>query len=257
MPRVLGLAEDEAEFAAVAERTKAAFNAHYVSPDGSITSDAVTVYAMAIAFGLLDPDTERRAGDRLADLVTENGFTIATGFAGTPYVTDALTTTGHVAEAYRLLLQTENPSWLYPVTMGATTIWERWDSMLPDGTINPGEMTSFNHYALGSVADWLHRTVAGLAPAEPGYRRVRVAPRIGGGLTWAHASLRSPSGEIAVGWRLRRRPARAAGATAGRGRGRRRPAGRTDHAGLGRAPCCGFPPRSMITAATPEPAAHR
>ena len=144
-----------------------------------IVSDAVTVYAMAIAFGLLDPDTEQRAGDRLAELVTENGFTIATGFAGTPYVTDALTTTGHVDEAYRLLLQTENPSWLYPVTMGATTIWERWDSMLPDGTINPGQMTSFNHYALGSVADWLHRTVAGLAPAEPGYRRVRVAPRIG------------------------------------------------------------------------------
>ncbi|HYI58787.1 MAG TPA: family 78 glycoside hydrolase catalytic domain [Microlunatus sp.] len=200
--RVLGLAEDEAEFSGLAERTRTAFNAHYVSGDGLIASDAVTVYAMAIAFGLLDAGTEQRAGDRLAELVTENGFTIATGFAGTPYVTDALTATGHVGEAYRLLLQTENPSWLYPVTMGATTIWERWDSMLPDGTINPGQMTSFNHYALGSVADWLHRTVAGLAPAQPGYRRVRVAPRIGGGLTWARASLRTARGEIAVGWRL-------------------------------------------------------
>ena len=83
--------------------------------------------------------------------------------------------------AYELLLQRENPSWLYPVTMGATTIWERWDSMLPDGSINPGEMTSFNHYAFGAVADWLHRTVAGLAPAAPGYRRLRIAPRPGPG----------------------------------------------------------------------------
>ena len=87
--------------------------------------------------------------------------------------------------------------------MGATTIWERWDSMLPDGTINPGEMTSFNHYALGSVADWLHRIVAGLAPAEPGYRRVRVAPRIGGGLTWARAlAADPPAARSPSGWRL-------------------------------------------------------
>ena len=128
--------------------------------------------------------------------MAEGGYRIATGFAGTPYVTEALSRTGHVEEAYRLLLQTENPSWLYPVTMGATTIWERWDSMLPDGTINPGQMTSFNHYALGAVADWLHRTVAGLAPAEPGYRTVRVAPRPGGGMTWAKATLTTAHGEI-------------------------------------------------------------
>jgi alpha-L-rhamnosidase len=85
--------------------------------------------------------------------------------------------------------------------MGATTVWERWDSMLPDGTINPGQMTSFNHYALGAVADWLHRTVGGIAPAEPGYRTVRVAPRPGGGLTWAECSLQTPHGLVAVGWR--------------------------------------------------------
>ena len=157
---------------------------------------------MAIAFDLLDPETERLAGDDSPTLVAEGGYRIATGFAGTPYVTEALSRTGHVEEAYRLLLQTENPSWLYPVTMGATTIWERWDSMLPDGTINPGQMTSFNHYALGAVADWLHRTVAGLAPAEPGYRTVRVAPRPGGGMTWAKASLTTAHGEIRVGWQL-------------------------------------------------------
>ena len=81
--------------------------------------------------------------------------------------------TGHLDDAYQLLLQRECPSWLYSVTMGATTVWERWDSMLPDGTINPGEMTSFNHYALGAVADWMHRTIGGLSPARARLRKVR------------------------------------------------------------------------------------
>ena len=85
--------------------------------------------------------------------------------------------------------------------MGATTVWERWDSMLPDGSINPGEMTSFNHYALGAVADFLQRVVAGLAPAEPGYRRLLVRPRPGGGLVEAAASLRTHHGEAGVRWR--------------------------------------------------------
>jgi alpha-L-rhamnosidase len=110
--------------------------------------------------------------------------------------------TGHLDDAYRLLLERECPSWLYPVTMGATTIWERWDSMLPDGSINPGEMTSFNHYALGAVADWMHRIVGGLAPAAPGYQRVRIAPQPGGDLTWAKTSLRTPHGDVRVAWEI-------------------------------------------------------
>jgi alpha-L-rhamnosidase len=199
---LLGRDADATEFAALAARTRAAFGNHYVSADGRIRSDAVTVYALAIVFGLLDEPVQHRAGERLAELVAENGHRIATGFAGTPYVCDALTTTGHLDDAYRLMLQRECPSWLYPVTMGATTVWERWDSMLPDGSINAGEMTSFNHYALGAVADWMHRVVGGLAPAEPGYRTVRVAPRPGGGLTWAETSLETPRGHVAVAWRL-------------------------------------------------------
>jgi alpha-L-rhamnosidase len=132
--------------------------------------------------------------------VLKDGFHIASGFLGTPLVTDALTNAGELATAYELLLQRENPSWLYPVTMGATTIWERWDSMLPDGSINPGDMTSFNHYAFGAVADWLHRTVAGLAPAAPGYRRLRFAPRPGPGITSAAATHETPYGTAAVSW---------------------------------------------------------
>ncbi|MBV9229263.1 MAG: alpha-L-rhamnosidase, partial [Chloroflexi bacterium] len=105
--------------------------------------------------------------------------------------------------AYLLLMQRECPSWLYPVTMGATTIWERWDSLLPDGSVNPGEMTSFNHYALGAVADWLHRTIAGLAPAEPGYRRLDIRPHPGTGLTYARARHNTPYGIAESGWTLK------------------------------------------------------
>jgi alpha-L-rhamnosidase len=173
-----------------------------------IESDCATVYALAIVFGILDPEDREGsedhefAGRRLAELVRAAGHRISTGFAGTAFVTDALTATGHLDDAYRLLLQTECPSWLYPVTMGATTIWERWDSMLPDGTINPGEMTSFNHYALGAVVDWLHRTVGGLAPLEAGYRRILVAPQPGGDLEWAQTSLETPQGLASVRWEL-------------------------------------------------------
>ena len=199
---ILGRSSDRERFATLAARTKTAFNQHYVSDDGTIRSDAPTVYALAVSFGLLDGETKQLAGNRLVELVAGTGYHIQTGFAGTPYLTDALTVTGHLDHAYRLLLERECPSWLYPVTMGATTIWERWDSMLPDGSINPGEMTSFNHYALGAVADWMHRVVGGLAPAAPGYQRVRIAPQPGGGLTWAKTSLRTPHGEVKVAWEI-------------------------------------------------------
>ena len=135
------------------------------------------------------------------ELVRAKGHHVATGFLGTPLICDALTDAGAVDDAYRLLRQTECPSWLYPVTMGATTIWERWDSMLPDGSVNPGAMTSFNHYAFGAVADWMHRVIGGLAPASPGYRQLRIEPRPGGGLTWARTSHVTPYGLAEVSWR--------------------------------------------------------
>ena len=199
---MLGRTEDAAAFSALAARTRTAFNEHYVTGGGTIVSDCTTVYTLAIVFGLLDAETEQLAGKRLAELVAESGYRVSTGFAGTPYITDALTQTGHLDDAYRLLLERDCPSWLYPVTMGATTVWERWDSMLPDGSINPGEMTSFNHYALGAVADWMHRTIGGIVPTEPGYSKVRIAPRPGGGLTSAATALETPHGRLEVSWRL-------------------------------------------------------
>jgi alpha-L-rhamnosidase len=197
--KILGRQVEHAEFGELAASLRAAFNDHYVT-GGRIFSDCTTVYALAIVFGLLDTADEAAAGERLAELSAQAAYRISTGFAGTPFITDALTKTGHLDEAYKLLLQRDCPSWLYPITMGATTVWERWDSMLPDGTINPGEMTSFNHYALGAVADWMHRVIGGVAPLEPGYSQVLVAPQPGGGLTEAETELETPHGRVAVRW---------------------------------------------------------
>ncbi|MFD3598744.1 family 78 glycoside hydrolase catalytic domain, partial [Streptomyces sp. NPDC058656] len=199
--RELGRTEEADHYAALAAEVREAFARAFVTPAGRVLSDAQTVYALAIEWALLPGEKQRaEAGRRLADLVRASGFRISTGFVGTPLVTDALASTGHGEVAYRLLLQTGCPSWLYPVAMGATTVWERWDSMLPDGSINPGEMTSFNHYALGAVADWLHRRVAGLAPAAPGYREILVHPLPSAALTSASARHLTPYGEARVAW---------------------------------------------------------
>jgi alpha-L-rhamnosidase len=199
---ILGEDDDARHFAALADRVRAAFRREYVTAGGRVTNETATAYALAICFGLLDEDQRRHAGDQLARLVAKAGFTISTGFAGTPMVTDALSSTGHLAEAYALLTETRCPSFLYPVTMGATTIWERWDSIRPDGTINPSGMTSLNHYAFGAVCSWLHRVVGGIQAAAPGYRRLLIAPQPGGGLTHASARHVTVHGEVAVTWRI-------------------------------------------------------
>jgi HipA-like protein len=186
------------------EQVRAAFLREYVTPAGRMMSDTQTAYAMALVYGIVTEPGERRVmGERLAELVRVAGYRVATGFVGTPIVQDALTDTGHLDAAARLLLQTQCPSWLYPVTMGATTVWERWDSLLPDGSVNPGQMTSFNHYAFGAIADWLHRVVAGLAPAAPGYRELAIAPHPLPGLDWARTAHETPYGRASVGWERR------------------------------------------------------
>ncbi|XAS72909.1 family 78 glycoside hydrolase catalytic domain [Micrococcaceae bacterium Sec5.1] len=198
---VLGRGQEAARYAKLADEVRAAFARTFVTPAGRILSDSQTAYAMSLEWALLPTEEQRaEAGRRLADLVRMSGFRISTGFVGTPLVCDALTSTGHVETAYRLLLQTGCPSWLYPVTMGATTIWERWDSMRPDGSVNPGGMTSFNHYALGAVADWMHRSLAGLAPAAAGYRELVVHPYPTAALTSASAVHLTPYGEAVVAW---------------------------------------------------------
>ncbi|SDG70444.1 alpha-L-rhamnosidase [Lentzea fradiae] len=200
--RLLGETGDAEHFAALADRVRTAFRHEYVTPSGRLANESVTALALAICFDILDERQEVRAGEQLATLVAKAGYRISTGFAGTPFVTEALSRTGHLDAAYLLLLETGCPSFLYPVTMGATTIWERWDSIRPDGTINPSGMTSLNHYALGAVADWLHKVVGGLSPAEPGYRKMRIAPRPGGDLTHATVTHDTVHGPASVAWRI-------------------------------------------------------
>jgi len=200
---VLGRDEDAVRYERLAREVREAFAREYVTPAGRLAADTQTAYALALRYALLPTEAQRRhAAERLARLVHQNGYRIGTGFVGTPLICDALCDAGKSDLAYRMLMERTCPSWLFPVTMGATTIWERWDSLLPDGSVNPGDMTSFNHYALGAVGDWLHRIVGGLAPAEPGYRRIAIAPRPGGGLSWARSRHRTPYGVAECAWRI-------------------------------------------------------
>ncbi len=202
MADVLGRHEDCARYSELAAAVRAAFAGKYLVSPGRLSSDTQTAYSLAIRFGLLPPEDVPLAGARLGELVGVARSRIATGFAGTPAICDALTEVDEIAAAYQLLLNKECPSWLYAVLQGATTVWERWDALLPDGTVNPGTMTSFNHYAFGSIADWMHRVVAGLAPLSPGYKEILFRPRPGGGLTSASARHESPYGLVSISWRL-------------------------------------------------------
>ena len=200
---VLGQDDDHHHYNDLAGRVRSAFNDEFASSSGRLASDSQTAYALALQFSLLpEPEQRQGAGRRLAELVRDGGYRIGTGFLGTPLVCDALCQAGEHDLAYRLLLERECPSWLYPLTVGATTVWERWDSLSPDGRVNPGEMTSFNHYALGAVADWMHRTVAGLGAGAPGYRQLIVRPHPGGGLRHAGAAHETPYGRAEVKWRI-------------------------------------------------------
>jgi alpha-L-rhamnosidase len=202
---LIGRDDDATRYGAIARDARAAFAREYVTPSGRLASDAQTAYALAIVFRLFSSEAQpARAGRRLAALAQKGQLKIATGFVGTPLICDALTDTGHVDVAYGLLLQDACPSWLYPVSRGATTIWERWDAITPEGRVNEDgiAMLSFNHYALGAVADWLHRVVGGLAPAAPGWRRLRIAPQPGGGLRWATSRLDTPYGPASSSWEV-------------------------------------------------------
>ena len=199
--RIVGRSGAEA-FEAKAAKMLADFHAAYVK-DGVIKSDCTTVYSLAIMFDMVEGADLVFAGNRLAELARQSNHRISTGFIGTPFICHALTRTGHLDDAYKLLFQTENPSWLYAVEMGATTVWERWDSMLPDNTINPGTMTSFNHYAFGSIADWMHRTIGGIVPLAVHEGRYRVAPQPGGDITWAETEWDTRQGRLRVKWKQR------------------------------------------------------
>ncbi|KAB8235705.1 glycoside hydrolase family 78 protein [Aspergillus alliaceus] len=171
--------------------------------DGGMANRTQTAYALGLHFGIFTTVEERSvAGETLRKIIADNDYLVGTGFAGTPPLGFALAEIGATDDFYRMLLQTKVPSWLYQVVQNATTTWERWDSLLPNGTVNPGEMTSFNHYAFGSVADWIHQVIGGLAPAEPGWKKIKIAPVPGGNITSADSCFVSPYGKVSAKWQV-------------------------------------------------------
>jgi alpha-L-rhamnosidase len=202
--RVLGKTSEAEYYADLANKVKAAFNDEFVTPSGRVGPNTQTAYVLALHFDLLPESMRHLAVERLVKEICQGHYHLTTGFVGTPYLCHVLSRYGYTDVAYELLHQEDYPSWLYPVKQGATTIWERWDGIKPDGSFQDASMNSFNHYAYGAIGEWLYRVVAGIEvdPIEPGYKRIVIQPQPGGQLTYASASLDSMYGRIESKWRL-------------------------------------------------------
>jgi alpha-L-rhamnosidase len=200
----LGRAEDAETYAQLAEEEKTAFQKRYVTHDGLVASGSQTSYVLALHFDLLPKEARPKALENLVRDIERRGYHLSTGFVGTPYINHVLSEGGRLDVAYKLLEQQSWPSWLYSVTQGATTIWERWDGWTHDKGFQDAGMNSFNHYAYGAIGDWLYSVVAGvdLDPVVPGYKRSILQPRPGGGLTHAGVNLRTQYGPLLSSWRI-------------------------------------------------------
>lgn len=202
--KVLDKDDDVETYSALLGKVKDAFVLEYLTPNGRLVSGTQTAYVLALHFDMLPENLRAQAAKRLVDNIREYNTHLTTGFLGTPYLCHVLSRFGYTDVAYELLLQKTYPSWLYPVTMGATTIWERWDGIKPDGSFqNPG-MNSFNHYAYGAIGDWMYRVVTGIDTFEdsPGYKKIKIEPHIGGDLTYASSRLKTYYGEVSSTWKI-------------------------------------------------------
>jgi len=202
--KVLGKNEDVARYTSLLKNVKVAFLKEYVTANGRLVSGTQTAYVLALNFDMLPENLREQTVDKLVENIKSYGNHLTTGFLGTPYLCHVLNRFGKTDVAYTLLMQETYPSWLYPVKMGATTIWERWGGIHPDSTFEPASMNSFNHYAYGAIGDWMYRVVAGLDTYDdaPGYKHIKIQPHIGGGLTSASASLQTYYGKASSGWKV-------------------------------------------------------
>ncbi|MDP4284407.1 MAG: family 78 glycoside hydrolase catalytic domain [Bacteroidota bacterium] len=202
--KVLGKTDDVVFYTNLLQKIKNAFLKEYMTPNGRLVSGTQTAYVLALNFDMLPESLRAQAAGRLVENIKNYNNHLTTGFLGTPYLCHVLTRFGYDDVAYKLLLQKTYPSWLYPVTMGATTIWERWDGEKPDSTFeNPG-MNSFNHYAYGAIGDWMYRKMVGIDTYEDGvgYKHIKIQPHIGGGFTYASASLETYYGKVSNSWKV-------------------------------------------------------
>mgnify|MGYP000109065297 FL=1 len=199
---ILGKTADQQYYNQLADGIKKAFVSEFITPNGRLVSHTQTAYVLALSFGLVPEDRKDAAAEYLAADVEKFGH-LTTGFLGTPLLCQTLSAIGRDDLAFMLLNRKEYPSWLYPVTQGATTIWERWDGQKPDGTFQDVGMNSFNHYAYGAIGEWLYSHVAGIKidPAHPGYKHFYLSPHPGGEIYFVNASFESMYGTIVSNWR--------------------------------------------------------
>lgn len=202
--RVLGYDEEAAHYEKLSDEVRAAIQREYVTGTGRLAVTTQTAYVLALYMDIIQEEYREQTAYSLRLKLKEAGCHLRTGFIGTPYLCRVLSENGSNDIAYRLLLQEDFPSWLYEVNMGATTIWERWNSILPDGSISDTGMNSLNHYSYGSIVEWLYRNSAGLHPLEdyPGFRRFRLAPQPHELLGSLDAEYHSPAGTIKSSWKL-------------------------------------------------------
>ena len=201
--KVLGKNDDAARYTELLKNLKEAFVKEYLTPNGRLVSSTQTAYVLALNFDMLPEDQREQTVQKLVDNIKSYNNHLTTGFLGTPYLCHVLSRFGKTDIAFTLLMQESYPSWLYPVKMGATTIWERWNGIRPDSTFEPASMNSFNHYAYGAIGDWMYRVVAGLDTYDdaPGYKHIKIQPHVGGGLTNASVVLETYYGRVISGWK--------------------------------------------------------
>jgi alpha-L-rhamnosidase len=201
MAAAIGNTADAAKYQKVYEDTRTAFASHFVAADGKVGADSQTGYILAFTNDLVPADKIAAAGEHFANTILRRDTHLSTGFLGVDGLLPVLTKIGRSDLAYKLLQNTSYPSWGYEIGKGATTVWERWNSINPDGTFNDVGMNSFNHYAYGAVGEWMYRTMAGVSAAEPGYRKALIAPTPGNGIDSSDYRYQTPYGEIASRWK--------------------------------------------------------
>ncbi|MDD4645318.1 MAG: alpha-L-rhamnosidase C-terminal domain-containing protein, partial [Bacteroidales bacterium] len=200
---IIGKPSDAAEYLDLYHKIRNAFQKEFVTPNGRLSSNTQTAYVIALGFGLVPEIQRDSVAARLAMDVKSFGH-ITAGFIGSSLVNPTLSEFGYDDLAYMLLMRKEYPGYLYPITKGATTIWERWDGIKPDGSFQDEGMNSFNHYAYGAIGSWMYSQVAGLQtdPVIPAYKKIIIRPVPGGGLTWAHAEHESMYGPVKSEWKI-------------------------------------------------------
>lgn len=201
---VIGKEEEAKKYADLAAEIRQSIQNEYISPNGKLTIDTQTAYIVALYMDLVDEELKQRVADDLAGRLVKDDKHLKTGFVGTPYICQVLSKYGYNDLAYTLLLNEDYPSWLYQVNLGATTIWERWNSVLPDGSMNPEGMNSLNHYAYGSIMEWMYRYMIGIQPVEstPGFKKVLIAPKPHWRMKWAKGEYNSVNGLYKVDWKI-------------------------------------------------------